>query len=145
MLLVFLYAEVEVDRCRREPRCDIFRPLDGEAKRRHEKILQHQRVELVGAFEAVGVKVDERARAAVQREDRERRTRDGVGHAEATREALHEGRFTDPEIAVERERGVGRQRGGELDGERLRLGGGRGRHAGAKFIVDARSHGSRRG
>ena len=38
----------------RQPRSDVLRPLDGEAKRRRQKILEHERIELIGAAEYSG-------------------------------------------------------------------------------------------
>ena len=63
----------------RQPGGDVFGPLDGEAVGRREKILEHQGVELIGAFEAVGIEMDQRPRAAMQGEDGEGRARVVVG------------------------------------------------------------------
>ncbi len=128
MALVRGDTEIEVEGRGREPVGDIVGPLDGEAVGWREKILEHQRIELRTAFEAVGVEMDkiagERALAAVDGEDREGRARDVFSDAEGAGETLDEGGFADAEIAVKRERGVGREGGGELGGERLGLGGG---------------------
>ena len=129
-------AEVEVESRGWEPGGDMLGPLDREAVGRGEEILEHERVELRGAVEAVGVEMDERAGAAVEREDREGRARDRFADAEAAGEALDEGGLADAEVAVEREGGVGLERGGESGGEGLRLGGGSGRHAGAELVED---------
>jgi len=101
----------QVQRVAWQPGGDFFRPFDGEAVRADEKVFQHQRVDLQIIFQPVSVEMNEGACAAtMQGENVEGRTRDGVGHAEAFGQALHESGFSHAEIAVERERGVGRQR-----------------------------------
>ena len=149
MALVGQNSEFEVKRLRREPGGDVLRPLYGEAIGRREKVLEHEIVELFGAVEAIGVEVDECARLsvlrAVQREDRERGARDGLSETEAAGKSLDEGGFADAEIAMECEDNIGGQGGGQFAGESLRLVRRRRNYASAEFIVDVRSHGSRRG
>ena len=122
MALIGGDSQVEVEGVRRNPGGDFFRPLDGQTPRADEKIFQHEGVDLAVAFEAIGVHVDKRAcGTAVQCEDIESRTGHRLVHAKATCEALDKRRLADAQIAVERERGIGRQRDSELAGERVGL------------------------
>jgi len=93
-----------VERVDWNPSRNFFRPLDREAPRWVEKIFEQKRLNLRGGLEAIGVEVDERARwSAVHGVNVERRTCDILFDTKATREALHEGGFTDSEIAMQRE------------------------------------------
>ena len=112
----------EVECVVRNPGGDFFGPLDREAPRAHEKIVEHERLDLPRVVKAVGIEVHQRtARRSMQREDRECRACHRFDDAETVREALDESRLARTEIAVERKRGVGRQHIGEFRGERARL------------------------
>jgi len=130
--------EVEVEGCRREPRRDVLGPLDRKAVRWGEKIFEHERVELGGTVEPVGVEVDEGARSAMKREDREGGARDLLDDAETASEPLNECGLADAQVTVQRERRVGWECRGELPGEGLRLIGARCGHTGAELGENGR-------
>lgn len=122
------------------PRGDFLGPLDGEAPGWVQEIFEEERFDLRGGFEAVGVEVNERARrAAMNRVDVEGGAGDMFLDVETTGEALHKGGFSNAEVTVKSERAGGRQGGGELGSNGLRLCGGGGDNAGTEFIVDAHS------
>jgi hypothetical protein len=136
-------AEGEMKGVVRNPACDFFGPLDSKAVGTGQEIIEHERLDLGVAFEAVGIEVDERARAAVERENGE----GGACHrgldTEAAGEALDEGGFADAEIAVQGEGDVGREGGGKFGGEGLGLDGRGGLDAVAELIEDVHSHDGR--
>jgi len=138
MVMLVDDAQGQMQGVLRQPRGDFFRPLDCETKRAREKIVEHQRVDLPIILQSVSVEVYECARAAaMQCENIEGRARDGVGHAKAFGESLHERGFAHAEIAVERDGGIDWQRLREAKRDGLRLFGGASGHACGQFSEDA--------
>ena len=124
--------------CRREPCRDVLGPLDCKAVRWGEKIFEHERVELGGTVEAVGVEVNQGARSAMKREDRKGGARDLPDDAETASETLDKCGLADAQVTVQRERRVGWECRGELPGEGLRLLGGGRDHTGTKLGENGR-------
>lgn len=94
MFLALDYAQGYVSGGAWNPVGDLLRPFDREAVRRTQKILEHQVFELPGVFQAIGVQMDERARAAMKGENIEGRACHRFVNTESLGETLNEGRFS---------------------------------------------------
>ena len=121
MAMVGSDSKIEMPGIGREPVGDFLRPFDRQTPRRYHKIVQQQIVDLPRVLQAIRVKVQQIRRPPVECENIKRGAGDRADHTKPVSEALYERGLSDAEIAVQRERGVGGQRGREGGGERPRL------------------------